>query len=165
MRRVSLPKPITVSVMRWVVTLSLVLTVACAAQSHTVTQRPSVMVTLWKISGNVTSHQKLKPSDDATVMVGLLDISHDFYAPSSTVAVQVIKHVKRFPVPYTLQIDPSRIESGHRYALRAIVGGNSSIHLVSLSRTVPRPQMHGGKFVIEVIPVDVWYRKVHSRSP
>ena len=154
--------------MRWVVIpVAFLLATGCTKQPEVATTSPSVVATPWRISGSVTCHQRLKPSANTTVMVGLLDVSHSFYAPSSSVAVQVIKHVKRFPVAYTL-IDPSRIESGHTYALRAIVGDDGGIRFVSASQAAMRPKARLGPVIIEVIPVAVWYRRVPRdlrRSP
>jgi uncharacterized lipoprotein YbaY len=146
---------------------TLVLTVlifACSRQTEMVAERPAVTPVPWRISGYVTLASKAMLPGEAVVMVGLFDISANSGVGAPIVgASQVIKHVRRFPVSYALQVNPLKITTNHRYALRALVGGRTGPQYVSNNQPI-HLTADSERVNIQVLPIALWAKEHHIKN-
>jgi putative lipoprotein len=72
------------------------------------------------LSGTVSYRERMALPEGAVVKVVLLDVSL-VDAPARVIAEQEIRPTQQVPVPFTLAYDPSELERGHRYGLRASI--------------------------------------------
>ena len=99
--------------MRVLVVLALLAATGCVSTA------PPTGAASATVTGTVTYRPRIALPPDAVVTVRLLDVSLAD-APSVTLAERVIRlDGRQVPVPYALVYDPSRIELGRRYAVRA----------------------------------------------
>lgn len=77
------------------------------------------------VAGNVTYRPRIALPPDAVVRVTVEDVSRAD-APSTTLADTTINTDRRqVPIPFSISVDRSRLEAGHRYAVRAQILDNS----------------------------------------
>ena len=74
-----------------------------------------------KITGTITYRQRIALTPAASVEVNLLDVSLADAPATSIASLQLIPAGKQVPIPFELQYDAQRINSGHRYAIRVEV--------------------------------------------
>ena len=85
------------------------------------------------LSGTVTTLPRVALPSDAAIHVRLLDAGG---APSETLAEQTIP-APGVPVPFALAVDAGRIDSAHRYIIRADVRGHTGALLWTTDTAVP----------------------------
>ena len=71
-----------------------------------------------KVTGTVTYLEKIALPPDAMVEVQLLDVSKQD-TPGDVVNEQTILNPGQPPIPFSVEYDPTRIVSNHRYAIQA----------------------------------------------
>src|SRR5687767_8822381 len=69
------------------------------------------------VSGTIEFKGEARFGADSVARVTLQDVSLAD-APARKVGEQVIKDLKKFPVPFELEYDPAAIEKGHTYAVQ-----------------------------------------------
>ena len=85
------------------------------------------------IRGTVSYRQRIALPPDARVVVTLEDVSRAD-APATVLAEQTIDAAGRnVPIPYQLSFDPGRIESRHRYVVRAKIFQNDRLIWTSMT--------------------------------
>jgi putative lipoprotein len=70
-----------------------------------------------KVSGTIEFKGEAKFEADAVARVTLQDVSLED-APAKKIGEQVIKDLKKFPIPFEVDYDPAVIEKGHTYAVQ-----------------------------------------------
>jgi putative lipoprotein len=70
-----------------------------------------------KVSGTIEFNQDAQFTADTVARVTLQDVSLAD-APAKKIGEQVIKDLKKFPIPFEVEYDPAAIEKGHTYALQ-----------------------------------------------
>jgi len=70
-----------------------------------------------RVSGTIEFKGEGKFEVDTVARVTLQDVSLED-APAKKIAEQVIKDLKKFPIPFEVKYDPILIEKGHTYAVQ-----------------------------------------------
>jgi putative lipoprotein len=70
-----------------------------------------------RVSGTIEFKGEAKFEADAVARVTLQDVSLED-APAKKIAEQVIKDLKKFPIPFEVEYDSAVIEKGHTYAVQ-----------------------------------------------
>lgn len=104
------------------------------------------------IRGTLTYEETIPLAPESMIKVELLDVSKAD-APAEVVAEKVFLMPGKPPLPFILEYDASKIESGHRYSLRANVMEQTRLMFVS-DRTYP--VLEGG----DQPPVDILLKHV-----
>ena len=103
----------------------------------------SVTTSTRTISGTVTSRERMALPPAAEVEVKLVDVSLAD-APAVTVAETRITPEGAVPIPYALEFDPAKIETGHEYALQARITAGGHLLFTTTTRQ-PAPVADGGQ--------------------
>ena len=82
------------------------------------------------IQGTVAYRERMALPPDAQVKVSLVDVSKAD-APSVTIAESIITPKGQVPVPYVLEYDPAKLESGHSYALQARITSGEDLLFIT----------------------------------
>jgi putative lipoprotein len=70
-----------------------------------------------RVSGTIEFKGEAKFEADTIARVMIQDVSVED-APAKNVAEQIIRDLKKFPIPFEVEYDPAVIEKGHTYALQ-----------------------------------------------
>ena len=70
-----------------------------------------------RVSGTIEFKGEAKFEADTVARVTLQDVSLED-APAKKIAEQVIKDLKKFPIPFEVEYDSAVIEKGHTYAVQ-----------------------------------------------
>jgi putative lipoprotein len=83
------------------------------------------------VSGTVAYRERIALPADAVVEVALLDVTRAD-ASSPVIGQTTVQPAGRqVPLPYSIQYDPTRIEAGHRYAVRASIRSGGQLILTT----------------------------------
>lgn len=109
----------------------------------------SMTSTTKSISGTVTYRERMALPPNAEVEVKLVDVSLAD-APAVTIAETKIKPERSVPVPYALEFDPAKIETGHTYALTArITSGNDLLFTTTTQHPAPTDGAENVEIMVE----------------
>jgi putative lipoprotein len=87
---------------------------------------------LWTISGEIATSDRVNPGPNAVVTVRLLDVTRPQWATNAIAEVSFSAQ-GRWPLAYRMDFDPSLLKSGHQYAMEAKVVERGLI----LMQTIP----------------------------
>jgi uncharacterized lipoprotein YbaY len=73
---------------------------------------------LWTISGEIATSDRVNPGPNAVVTVRLLDVTRPQWATNAIAEVSFSAQ-GRWPLAYRMDFDPSLLQSGHQYAMEA----------------------------------------------
>jgi uncharacterized lipoprotein YbaY len=132
---------------------------ACGSHISTAARGPSPAATPWHITGTVTSAQRIPIQRGAVVLVVLLDLSRKDNDPERTAAFDAIKRVKTLPVPFSLAIDPSKIDADHTYTVRAAILSRDGFSFLSTSTSTVRPGPGVAPIELTLISFSDWKHK------
>lgn len=87
------------------------------------------------LNGTVTYRQRVALSPDAVVTVRLEDVSRQDAAAAIVAEFSEPVRGRQVPIPFTLRVDPGRIEEGHVYALRAGIAEDGQLRFSTTTAT------------------------------
>jgi uncharacterized lipoprotein YbaY len=83
-----------------------------------------------KVSGTIEFKGEAQFEADTIARVTLQDISLAD-APARKIGEQVIKDLKKFPIPFEVEYDPAVIEKGHTYAVQVRIETNKRLDYIN----------------------------------
>ena len=86
-----------------------------------------------KVSGTIEFKGEAKFEADTVARVTLQDVSLED-APAKKIAEQVIKDLKKFPIPFEVEYDPAVIEKGHTYAVQVRIETKDRLDYINDTR-------------------------------
>jgi len=89
------------------------------------------------VKGRIVYRQRIALSPHAVVTVRLEDVSKMDVA-ATVIAETTLNNPGQVPIAFALPYDPSRIEPGHRYALRVRIEEEGQLRFIN-TRSVPLP--------------------------
>ncbi len=92
---------------------------------------------LWSISGEIASADRVNPGPNAFVTVRLIDVTRPQWATNAIAEVSFSAQ-GRWPLGYRMDYDPSLLKSGHQYAMEAKVVERGLI----LMQTIPAAKVN-----------------------
>jgi putative lipoprotein len=92
---------------------------------------------LWTISGEIATSDRVNPGPNAVVTVRLLDVTRPQWAINAIAEVSFSAQ-GRWPLAYRMDFDPSLLKSGHQYAMEAKVVERGLI----LMQTIPASKVN-----------------------
>ena len=92
---------------------------------------------LWNISGEIASTDRVNPGPNASVTVRLIDVTRPQWATNAIAEVSFSAQ-GRWPLAYRMDFDPSLLKSGHQYAMEAKVVERGLI----LMQTIPAAKVN-----------------------
>ncbi len=92
---------------------------------------------LWTISGEIATSDRVNPGPNAVVTVRLLDVTRPQWATNAIAEVSFSAQ-GRWPLAYRMDFDPSLLKSGHQYAMEAKVVERGLI----LMQTIPASKVN-----------------------
>jgi putative lipoprotein len=103
-----------------------------------------------KVSGTIEFKGEAQFGPDTVARVTLQDVSLED-APAKKVAEQVIKDLKKFPIPFEVEYDPAAIQKGHTYAVQVRIETKDRLDYINDTRV---EVISGGKPTRDVkVPV------------
>lgn len=123
---------------------------ACTATTSLPDSDAAATVANASLSGSVTYRQRIALPPEAVVEVQLQDVSRAD-APAAVVAQQTIPtEGRQVPIPFSLSYDPSAIQAGRRYVVRAQMRDGAGALL--WTTTTARPVLENGP---EAAPIEL----------
>ena len=92
---------------------------------------------LWTISGEIATSDRVNPGPDAVVTVRLIDVTRPQWATNAIAEVSFSAQ-GRWPLAYRMDFDPGLLKSGHQYAMEAKVVERGLI----LMQTIPASKVN-----------------------
>ena len=92
---------------------------------------------LWTISGEIATSDRVNPGPNAVVTVRLLDVTRPQWSTNAIAEVSFSAQ-GRWPLAYRMDFDPSLLKSGHQYAMEAKVVERGLI----LMQTIPASKVN-----------------------
>jgi putative lipoprotein len=92
---------------------------------------------LWTISGEIATSDRVNPGPNAVVTVRLLDVTRPQWAINAIAEISFSAQ-GRWPLAYRMDFDPSLLKSGHQYAMEAKVVERGLI----LMQTIPASKVN-----------------------
>ena len=92
---------------------------------------------LWTISGEIATSDRVNPGPNAVVTVRLLDVTRPQWSTNAIAEVSFSAQ-GRWPLAYRMDFDPSLLQSGHQYAMEAKVVERGLI----LMQTIPASKVN-----------------------
>jgi putative lipoprotein len=89
-----------------------------------------------QLAGSVSYRERIALPAGAVVHVALLDVSL-VGTPARVIAQQEIRPTGQVPIPFLLEYDPSAIDAGRRYGLRATISDAGGRLLFANVTTLP----------------------------
>ena len=86
-----------------------------------------------KVSGTIEFKGEAQFEADTVARVTLQDVSLED-TTAKKIAEQVIKDLKKFPIPFEVEYDPAVIEKGHTYALQVQIETNKRLDYINDTR-------------------------------
>jgi putative lipoprotein len=86
-----------------------------------------------RVSGTIEFKGEAKFEADTVARVTLQDVSLED-APAKKIAEQVIKDLKKFPIPFEVEYDPAVIEKGHTYAVQVRIETKDRLDYINDTR-------------------------------
>ena len=86
-----------------------------------------------KVSGTIEFKGKAQFEANTVARVTLQDVSLAD-APAKKVGEQVIKDLKKFPIPFEVEYDPAAIEKGHTYAVQVRIETKDRLDYINDTR-------------------------------
>jgi putative lipoprotein len=86
-----------------------------------------------KVSGTIEFKGEAKFEADAIARVTLQDVSLED-APAKKIGEQVIKDLKKFPIPFEVEYNPADIEKGHTYAVQVRIETKDRLEYINDTR-------------------------------
>ena len=86
-----------------------------------------------KVSGTIEFKGEARFEADTVARVTLQDVSLAD-APAKKVGEQVIKGLKKFPIPFEVEYDPALIEKGHTYAVQVRIETKARLDYINDTR-------------------------------
>ena len=103
-----------------------------------------------KVTGTIEFKEEARFDADTVAKVTLQDVSLED-APAKKIGEQVIKDLKKFPIPFEVEYDPAAIEKGHTYALQVRIETGKRLDYINDTRV---QVISGGKPSADVkVPV------------
>jgi uncharacterized lipoprotein YbaY len=105
------------------------------------------------VSGSVAYRERIALPPAATVEVTLEDVSRAD-APADVIARLTLQAAGQVPIPFDLPYDPSRIDDGHRYAVRARILDGQQLLFTTTETTLVVTQGHGSRasLMLRLVP-------------
>jgi putative lipoprotein len=92
---------------------------------------------LWTISGEIATSDRVNPGPNAVVTVRLIDVTRPQWATNAIAEVSFSAQ-GRWPLAYRMDFDPGLLKSGHQYAMEAKVVERGLI----LMQTIPASKVN-----------------------
>jgi putative lipoprotein len=86
-----------------------------------------------KVSGTIEFKGEARFEADTVARVTLQDVSLAD-APAKKVGAQVIKNLKKFPIPFEVEYDPAAIAKGHTYAVQVRIETKDRLDYINDTR-------------------------------
>src|SRR5262249_27425549 len=86
-----------------------------------------------RVSGTIEFKGDAKFEADAIARVTLQDVSLED-AAAKKIGEQVIKDLKKFPIPFEIEYDPAAIEKGHTYAVQVRIQTKGRLEYINDTR-------------------------------
>ena len=86
-----------------------------------------------RVSGTIEFKGEAMFEADTVARVTLQDVSLED-APAKKIAEQVIKDLKKFPIPFEVEYDPALIEKGHTYAVQVRIETKARLDYINDTR-------------------------------
>src|SRR5262249_9585758 len=86
-----------------------------------------------KVSGTIEFKGEAKFEADTVARVTVQDVSLAD-APAKLIAEQVIRDLKKFPIPFEVEYDPAVIEKGHTYPLQVRIATKKRLDFINDTR-------------------------------